>query len=313
VRHGEPYHNNKGDGPRGIPTVDGDSVYALGANGDLACLATDSGTPRWHVNVLEKFGGRNIRWGLSESPLVDGNNVIVNPGGPGASIVALNKETGELVWKTDDLDDPAGYSSAIAADVDGMRQILHFTSRAAVGVSARDGKLLWRYEPVANKTADIATPIYHDQRVFYSSAYQTGCALLKLTADRSTGDANAEEVYFNRDMMNHHASCVLVDGHLYGFSNAILSCMEFDTGNVKWKDRSVGKGSLIYADGKLVCFSERGVVGLVDATPEAYREKGQFKIETGTQPTWSHPVIAAGRLYLRDQDALYCYDVRGKP
>jgi len=310
ARNGSPFANDRGGGPRGTPTVDGDVLYALGGQGELSCLQVKTGQARWHLSLFDKFGGRNNRWGISESPLLEGDWVICNAGGPGASIVALDRRTGELVWKTEELSDRSAYSSAIAADVDGMRQILHFTARGAVGVSARDGKFLWRYDKVANKTADIATPIFQDNLAFFSSAYGTGCVLLRLRADSTS--AEAAEVYFNRDMRNHHSSCVLVGDHLYGFSDAVLTCMEFKTGKVAWQDRSVGKGSLIYADGHLYCFSERGVVGLIEATPGGYREKGRFKIEPGQWPTWSHPVVAGGRLYLRDQDTIYCFDVQAK-
>ena len=163
---------------------------------------------------------------------------------------------------------------------------------------------------MANRTANVATPIVRDNRVFLSSNYGKGCALLEL---KPTGNGFiAEEIYFNKNMKNHHSSSVLVGDILYGFSGAILTALRFDTGQVFWKDRSVGKGSLVYADGHLYCFSENGVMGLVEANPEAYREKGRFSLPRSSLPTWSHPVVAGGRLYLRDQDNLYCFDVRGK-
>jgi outer membrane protein assembly factor BamB len=163
---------------------------------------------------------------------------------------------------------------------------------------------------VANGTANIATPIVRNNKVFFSSDYGTGCALLELKP--SGNGITAQEIYFNREMKNHHSSSVLIDDTLYGFSSAILTAMHFDDGKLLWKDRSVGKGSLVYADGRLYCFSENGVVGLVEASPEAYREKGRFSITQGSLPTWSHPIIAGGHLYLRDQDTIYSYDVREK-
>lgn len=301
---------DRGGGPRGTPTVEGDRVYALSENGDLACLKAADGSVVWRKNILREFGGRNITWLISESPLIDGGNLIVTPGGNGAGIVALDKMTGKVVWASKELSDPAGYSSCLAADVGGVRTILGFTARAAVGVRASDGKLMWRYEQVANRTANITTPIFHDNKVFYTSAYGTGCALLGLKPEG--GEVRAQEVYFSKDMQNHHGGVVLVNGYLYGFSNAILTCIEFSTGKVMWKDRSVGKGSLTYADGQLYLLSENNVVGLAEATHDGYKEKGRFRIADQGWPSWAHPVVSGGRFYIRNQGTLACYDVKAK-
>jgi outer membrane protein assembly factor BamB len=302
--------DDRGDGPRGTPTVDGDRVYALSENGDLACLRFANGAVVWQRNILKDFGGSNLNWLISESPLVDGNRLIVTPGGREAGIVALDKMTGKTIWTAKELNDRAGYASCIVADVQGVRTVMGFTSSAGVGVRASDGKLMWRYEPVANRTANCTTPVYHDNKVFYTSAYGTGSALLKLTAQG--GEVKAEEAYFSRDMMNHHGGVVLVDGYLYGFSNAILTCMEFATGKVMWRDRSVGKGSLTYADGQLYLLGEGNTVGLAEATPQGYREKGRFAIEDQGRPSWAHPVVAGGKLYIRNQNLLTAYDVKGR-
>jgi len=306
--HGGRFKNDRGDGPRGTPTVEGDRLYALGGNGDLSCLETGTGKTIWSVNLLEKFSASNAHWGLSESPLIVGDRVLVNAGGLNASIVAFNKKDGSVIWKSQS--DKAGYSSAMLADVGGIPQAVFFTASRTLGVDVRDGRLLWDYSRVANRTANIATPIVRDNRVFVSSDYGTGCALLELKPDGN--GIKAQEVYFNGDMKNHHSSSVLVGDTLYGFSSAILTAMRFDDGKLLWKDRSVGKGSLVYADGNLYCFSENGVVGLVQASPEAYREKGRFTITQESLPTWSHPVVAGGHLYLRDQDTIYSFDVREK-
>ena len=306
--HGGRFKNDRGDGPRGTPTIEGDRLYALGGNGDLSCLEARTGKSIWTVNVLEKFGGSNAHWGLSESPLIVGERILVNAGGPNASIVALNKKDGSVIWKSQS--DKAGYSSAMPLDLGGISEAIFFTASRTLGVDVRDGRLLWDYSRVANGTANIATPIVRNNKVFFSSDYGTGCALLEL---KPSGDGiTAQEIYFNREMKNHHSSSVLIGDTLYGFSSAILTAMHFDDGKLLWKDRSVGKGSLVYADGHLYCFSENGVVGLVEASPEAYREKGRFSITQGSLPTWSHPIIAGGHLYLRDQDTIYSYDVREK-
>jgi outer membrane protein assembly factor BamB len=303
--HGSAFRNDRGDGPRGTPTVDGATLYALGGNGDLSAMDAKSGRVIWTMNVLDKFGGSNITWGISESPLVIGEKILVNPGGPGASIVALNKKDGSLIWKSQS--DRSGYSSAIPVKVGDMTQVVFFTHQRAIGLDLKDGKLLWEYDRAANNVANVATPVVRGNRVFISSDYGTGAGLVEIKAD-----GKAQEVYFTKDMRNHHSSSILIGDHLYGFSSGILTAMRFDTGEVAWKDRSVGKGSLVYADGNLYALSENGVVGLIEATPEGYREKGRFRITQNSLPTWTHPVVAGGRLYLRDQDTIYAYDVRAK-
>ena len=300
--------NDRGSGPRGTPTTDGDRLYALSENGDLACLRLQDGAVVWQRNILKDFRGSNPNWLISESPLVDGNLVVVSPGGRGAGIVALDKMTGKTVWQSAELSDEASYSSAVVADVQGVRTIMALTSEAGVGVRAADGKLLWRYRDVANSTANAATPLYSDGRVFYTSDYGTGGALLALKA--SGNEVRANEVYFTREMQNHHGGVVLVNGYLYGYNNAILTCLEFATGKMMWRDRSVGKGAISYADGHLYILSENNVVGLVEATSGGYREKGRFGIRDQGWPSWAHPVIAGGRLFVRNQGTLSVYDVR---
>lgn len=303
--HGKAFRNDRGDGPRGTPTIDGDRLYALGGDGDLSSLDLKTGKVVWTMNVLSKFGGENIKWGISESPLVIGDKVLVNAGGPGASIVALKKTDGTLIWKSQS--DEAGYSSAIPVEIGGTTQVIFFTGSRAVGLDVRDGKLLWEYKRPSNDVANVATPVVRANRVFISSDYGTGGGLVEIKAD-----GKAQEVYFTKEMRNHHATSILIGDHLYGFSSSILTAMRFDTGVVAWRDRSVGKGSLTYADGNLYAFSENGVVGLVEADPTAYHEKGRFRIQQGSLPTWTHPVVAGGRLYLRDQDTIYAFDVREK-
>jgi outer membrane protein assembly factor BamB len=308
VAHGDRFANDRGDGPRSTPTVDGARVYVFGASGDLTSLDAASGKIAWTVNVIRDFGGQNIRWGFSESPLVAGDRIIVSPGGSGAGIVAVNKANGKLLWKGEA--DTAGYSSAVLHEVGGVRQAIVFTGQRALGVDTNDGRVLWSYNRVANRVANIATPIARGNRVFLSSDYGTGAALLELTP--SSGGIAAREVYFTHDMRNHHASSVLVGDYLYGFSSAILTAMKFDTGEIAWRDRSVGKGSLAFADDRLYVFSERGVAALVEPTPGVYREHGRFSLETGSLPTWTHPVVSNGKLFLRDQDTVYAYDVRSQ-
>jgi len=301
--------NNQGGGPRGTPTIDGDRLYVLTENGDLACLGLDGAT-LWRRNILQEFRGRQLQWLISESPLVDGPHVVVSPGGPGAGMVKLDKMTGATVWATKDLNDSAGYSSAIVADVGGVRTYLTFTSSAGVGVRASDGKLMFRYGNAANQVANIATPVFSDNKVFFTSGYGTGGGLVDLTVQ--DGEVKAKQAYFTREMRNHHGGVVLVDGYLYGFSDAILTCLEFATGKVMWRHRSVGKGSVTFADGHLYIQSETNRVGLAESTPAGYRETGRFEIPDKGFPSWSHPVISDGRLYVRNQDILNVYDIKSR-
>ncbi len=303
-------NNDRGPGPRGTPTVDGDRVYALTENGDLVALATADGAIIWSRNILEDFGGRNIDWLISESPLVDESRVYVTPGGRDAGIVALDKATGETVWAAAGLSDRAGYASLILEDVGGVPTLMTMTSRAGVGVRAADGHIMWRYDGAANRTANIATPVFHDDRVFFSSSYGGGGALVRMVNEG--GVVRAEEVYRTRAMENHHGGLVYVDGYLYGFHNSILTCLDFDTGERIWRNRSVGKGSVIYADGHLYVLSEDNEVALVEASPEGYVEKGRFEIEDRGLSSWAHPVVSHGTLYIRNQGTVAAYDIRAR-
>lgn len=301
--------NDQGPGPRGTPTVDGDRVYVLSEAGDLWCLKTD-GAEVWHRNILRDFNGRQLRWLISESPLIDGPHVVVAPGGNGAGMVKLDKMTGKTVWTAKELSDPAGYSSIIAADVQGVRTYMTFTAAAGVGVRASDGKVMFRYPNAANGIANIATPVFSNNKVFFTSAYDTGGGLVDLTAQN--GEVKAKEVYFTRNLKNHHGGVVLVDGYLYGFNDSILTCLEFATGKMMWRDRSVGKGSVTFADGNLYIQGENNMFGLAQATPTGYVEKGRFSIPDKGLPSWAHPVISDGRLFVRNQDTMLAYDVKAK-
>jgi outer membrane protein assembly factor BamB len=302
--------NDRGPGPRSTPTIDGDRLYALSETGDLACLRVADGSVIWQRNILKDFRGSNPYWLLSESPLIERNLVIVTPGGRGAGIVALDKMSGMTVWASKDLSDQAGYASPIVADVGGVRTIMTFTADAGVGVRASDGKLMWRNSTAANGTANIATPVYSDGKVFFTSSYGAGAALLGLRA--AGNEVRAQEIYSTRDMKNHHGGVVLVNGYVYGFNDSILTCLEFASGKMVWRDRSVGKGAVTYAEGHLYILSENNIVGLVEATPAGYREKGRFSIADQGLPSWAHPVVSGGRLYIRNQGMLTSYDVRAR-
>lgn len=302
--NGPSYYNSYGDGERSTPTIDGDRLYALGAAGDLACLDAATGRVIWHKNLTRDFGSSVPEWGYSESPLVAADRLIVHVGGPSASIVAFNKLTGDTLWRSGS--DRAAYSSGVIARVGDISQVIYLSEQRTLGVDLRDGRRLWAYERASNDVANIATPIVSGARVFVSSNYDTGAALLELSS------AGAREVYFTRDMQNHYSSSVLVGDYVYGFSDSILTAMNFADGAVAWKNRSVGKGSVIYADERLYLYSEDGVVGLAEASSAGYHEHGRFSLSVDQAPTWSNPIITNGKLILRDQDIVYAYDVRAR-
>jgi outer membrane protein assembly factor BamB len=296
-------------GPRCSPTVDGDRVYALGLNGDLLCLDVRTGKEIWRKDLRKDFGGRVGGWGYSESPLIDGDRLLCTPGGKKATLVALDKKTGDLIWEgVVPRGDGAHYASIIAVKVDGKRQYVQFLSGGVVGLS-NEGRFLWRYDHPHNGTANCSTPLFHDNHVFAASAYGTGGGLVKLTPEAD--GCKAEEVYFTRQMKNHHGGMVLVDGYLYGADDGRLVCLDFKTGKVQWSEGRAGKGSLACADGRLYYRNEGGPMLLIEVNPNKYVEHGRFKQpERSRRPAWPHPVLANGKLYLRDQDKLFCYDVK---
>jgi outer membrane protein assembly factor BamB len=314
TRNGRAYKNGYGDGPRGTPTVDGETVYAIGGHGDLIAVEAASGNRSWSLNILEKFQADNIQWGISESPLIVRNLLICTPGGRDATLVALDKKSGNTVWTSKGLSDAAGYASAIAFTSAGVEQVVNLTARGQVGVALADGRPLWRYDRAANRIANVATPIYKEGHVFVTSGYDTGCGLVRLSA-AGKGKVTAKEVYFNREIQNHHGGVVLVGNHVYGFSgnsSGILKCLDLRTGKVAWASRSVDKGSMVTADGRLYLLGENGSVGLAEANPKAYREISRFEVEHGRQKAWAHPVVAGGRLYLRTQDKVRAYAVSAR-
>lgn len=309
-------------GPRCTPTVSGGIVYALGTDGDLACLDAAKGTIRWKRNIVEDFGGKMMSgWKYSESPLIDGDKLICTPGGDNAMMIALNKMNGETIWTCtapklgDKGADGAAYSSAVIAEVDGVRQYVQLVGRGTIGVDAETGRFLWGYNNVANNVANIPTPVVRGPYVFTTTAYSTGAALLKIV--RSGDGFEAREVYFidPKDFQNHHGGVVLVGDYIYaghGPNKGDPACVELATGKVVWKQKSpsIGSAAVLYADGSLIFRYDRGDVLLVEATPDAFRVNGSFKPLRGSGPAWSHPVIHNGRLYLRHSDILTCYDLR---
>jgi outer membrane protein assembly factor BamB len=298
---------------RSTPTVDGEWLFAFGSDGDLACLERATGKVRWQKNVRQDYGGQPGIWAYSESPLIDGEAVVCTPGGSNATLVALSKKTGDLIWKCAvPGDEQAAYTSALVIEVGGVRQYIQMVQKGLVGVEAKTGKLLWRYNRTAKGSpAVIPTPVA-DGDFIYSGGAMAGGGGVRLKA--GGGAFEAEQVYFSPKLPTSVGGAVKVGEYLYGTSAAGLLCVEFTTGTVKWDDRSVGAASLCYAEGRLYLHGENGEVALVKATPEAYHEKGRFKPtdppDRGASKAWAYPVVANGRLYIRDIGTLWCYDVK---
>jgi outer membrane protein assembly factor BamB len=256
-------------------------------------------------------------WNYSESPLVDGDKVICTPGGSSGTMIALNKKTGEVIWRSKDWPDNASYASSVAAEIGGQRQYIQLTDASVAGVAAADGRLLWR-APRPGRTAVIPTPIVAGNLVYVTSGYNAGCNLFEVNADGT--NFTAKPVYASKVMVNHHGGVVKVGDNLYGFSEGKgWTCQNFKTGEAVWQDKEkLGKGSVTCADGMLYLRTEgdKGAactVVLLEASPQGWTEKGRFdQPDRSGKNSWPHPVVANGRLYLRDQDVLLSYDVKLK-
>ena len=315
------------DGSRCTPAVDGDLLYAITSNGQISCLKVSDGSVVWKKEFKNEWDGRMMTgWGFSESPVVDGDHVLCTPGSPNAMIVCLDKKTGDEVWRSAVPDSGekgkpgAGYSAIAISEGAGVKQYVQLIGRGLIGVRASDGKLLWSYNKIANGTADIPTPIVHGDYVFGSTGYgDGGSALLKLV--RKDDGVEAEEKYYRpaNELQNHHGGMVLVGDHLYfghGHNNGFPICVDMLSGDVKWggKTRGPGNGSaaITFVDGHLIFRYQNGEVALIEATPSEYKLKGHFKPEVQIRESWAHPVVCAGKLYLREQDTLMCYSLTTK-
>lgn len=313
--------------PNCTPTVDGNLVFGVSHDGELACCETKTGKLLWSKSFPKDFGGRmHSGWGYSESPLVDGDRLIVTPGADKALLAALDKKTGKVIWQTaasgEQLGrqggDGAAYASIVISHAAGVKQYVTLVGRGLVGVDAASGRLLWNYNPVANGTANIPTPIVSGDYVFGSSGYGQGSALLKIV--KSGDKLEAEEEYFlaGNKLQNHHGGMILLGDHIYmghGHNEGFPVCIEMETGKDAWR---IGRGpggasaAIAYADGNLYFRYQDGTMALIEANTKEYKLKGKFKIKTHNSESWPHPVIAGGKLYLRDQDDLLCYDIKAR-
>lgn len=302
-------------GTRGTPTVDGDRVYHESPFGNVICLNAKTGDKIWELNILEKFKGENIKWALSESLILDGDHLICCPFGEEASIVALDKKTGKVNWTAESTGDKAGYGTPVLVEYDGVRMFLTMNQKAVVGVDADSGKLLFRHPHETKYDVNVLIPVFHDGQVYVSSGYGTGSQMLKLTVDGK--NVSAEQVWETKDLDNHHGGVILLDGYIYGTDmKGKWVCLDWKTGEEKWSEKGIGKGSVTYADGLLYGFNEsenKRTVGLIKPNPEAYELVSEFQLpEGGKDKCWAHPVIIGGRLYLRHGDLLFAYDVKAK-
>jgi outer membrane protein assembly factor BamB len=306
-------------GPRSTPTVDGDLVFALTQTGDVAAFQTTTGKQVWKINMKDDFGGSNGTWIYSESPLVDGNKLICTPGGKTATMLALDKKTGKVIWKgVVPNGDSAGYSSVIIANLGGTKQYVQLMANGLVGFSAEKGELLWRYgttdKRFGSNTANIPTPIANGDNVFASAGYGRGAALLKFAS--SGGNFEPEEVYWNRQLNNKHGGVLRVGDRLFGDTDDRGEpwCADFASGKLLWKreDRGEGSASMTYADDKLMVRYQNGRVVMLDGKAAEYKELGSLKIPGAGGDSWAHPVVVGGKLYLREKDNLFVHDLKGK-
>ena len=318
--------NNWNTGPNATPTVDGELLFALGGNGDLVCVEVATAKERWRTNLPQDRGGEMnpvggnspLGWGFASAPLVDGDKLICVPGGQQGLLAALDKKTGKLLWQSKEVTDQASYSSPIAADFGGIRQYIQVTNGGIVGVAAKDGKLLWNYRrDPAYRDVVVATPIVHDNHVFATVGFQQGCDLIKLVPEGT--EIKVEKVFSNKSVENRDGGIVLVNGHMYGHSeNRGWFCQEFKTGKLAWAERrKFERGSVTFADGHLYCCGEKsGNVLMIEATPDGWNEKARMKLPAESslrRPSgglWTHPVIANGKLYIRDQELVFCFELK---
>jgi outer membrane protein assembly factor BamB len=290
-------------GTRCTPTVDGNNVYTLSRQGHFFCLDAATGQVVWSKDFKKEFGGQWPQWGFAGSPLIEKDWVLSEAGGNAASVVAFNKRTGEVAWKAGS--DGAGYASLIAFDLGGERCFLQFSKDQLIGRKMKNGAEMWRLPWKTSYGVNATTPIIQGDEIFISTGYGYGCALLKASL---TG---VEEIWRNKNMRNHCNSCVLINGCIYGFDDNTLKCLDWKTGAVKWSTGDYGKGSLMSADGKLILFSDNGKLGLAQATPEAFQEICSFKaLSRADKETWASPLLANGRLYVRNGPKMIALDVK---
>jgi outer membrane protein assembly factor BamB len=310
---GKPDQKPNYAGARSTPTIDGDFLYVLGSDGDLVCLTKADGTVKWRKNLLTDFAGKSGTWAYSESLLVDGDAVVCTPGGTKATLLALNKATGDVLWMCPQEEgDEAAYSSIIVVTAAGKRQYVQLLQKGLVGVEAKTGRFLWRYDrPISRFNANIPTPVAGDGYVYTASA-GTGGGAVKLV-QKADGVA-AEHVYFEGRLPTAIGGTIKLGELLYGTTSRAMVCFEVETGKVLWSERAIGAASLTFADGRLYLHGENGSVALMEPSSKGYRELGRFTPSGGPKKrggkAWAYPVVSDGRLFIRDWDTIWCYQVK---
>lgn len=296
-------------GTRTTPTIDGDRLYLMSGQGRVACYNAGTGERIWYVDTLEKFGGKNIRWGVAESLLIDGENLICTPGGRDATVVALNKMTGETIWTSKGLSQLSAYCSPVLIERGPNRLILTMVEQAIVGIDADTGKVYWVEPHKVSYDIQAVSPVYHDGLMYVTNGYRHGSHGFQLSPD---GTSIARK-WSERSLDVQLGGVVLIDGNIHGASTrGQWTCLDLATGDVRFTDRLVGKGAVIYADGLLYGYGENGQVGLIRINPDGYELVSSFRITKGSKEHWAHPSISDGRLYIRRGEALMCYDIKAR-
>ena len=303
-------------GARSTPTIDEGRVYHLSGIGRVGCYDAKSGAPVWSVDILKRFEGRNIQWGLAESLTVDGEKLICCPGGEKIGVVALDKSTGETIWTCEGTRNKPAYTSGIIVEYGGLRQFVTSMSASVIGVEVETGRLLWQHPREAPYDVNVATPVYHDGHVAISTTWGRGATLLKLNVDGR--DCSVEQIWHNPEFDIEHGGFLLHDGHLYGLADGNhkrrhWACVRWETGEQTYDAKGPGRssGAILFADGMLYLVGDDRKVALVPAIPEEFQVVSQFELPKGPEGrTWAHPVICGGRLYLRHGDWLYVYDMQ---
>ena len=296
-------------GTRTTPTIDGDRLYLMSGQGRIACYKAKTGEPVWQVDTLGKFKGKNIRWGIAESVLIDGEKAICTPGGANATVVALNKRTGETVWTSEGLSQLSAYCAPVLVERGSNRLILTLVEKALIGLDANTGKVHWMVPHEVSYDIQAVSPLYHDGMVYVTNAYHHGGQSFLLAPD----GMGVEKKWEEKSLDVHHGGVVLVDGNIHGASSAgRWTCLELASGKVKFSSKLVGKGSALYVGGRLYAYGEKGEIALVKINADGYEQVGSFRIRKGSKEHWAHPALSNGRLYVRHGEALLCYDIKAR-
>jgi outer membrane protein assembly factor BamB len=305
-------------GTRTTPTVHADRIYMFSGTGVMACFGAKSGKKIWDVDTLKKFDGKNIRWGMSCSPLIDGNKVYCTPGGKKGTMVALDKMTGKTIWATTGLNELSAYCSPILIERGGRRLLITMIQESVICVSADDGRLIWREPYEAPSDTNTLTPIYHDGCLYVTNVVNRGITNAGTMFELSEDGTFVKKKWNDHTLDCQHGGVILLDGYLYGSNwydntRGDWICLDWDTGQVVYKATWNGyKGSIIYADGMFYCYDEEGNVGVVKASPEGFDIVSTFAITQGSGKHWAHPAISDGRLYIRHGEVLMAYDISSK-